>query len=207
MHPDAFGQNPYIIYCTAGGFADVRWFYEVIPELANIVKDPTIGKPFSMRFNESVNQLFASKNNGRGMSAGQIHAFNLFFQKYVPQLEGVCGSCFRVMLPRSGAGERWRHEAQGGEKFEIRLSAAKPMGLPGQTVEYVSQTITDQNQKNRYALWDVKVNGMQYTDNMKQEATHIPWTIYDYQKFSLDMPICLCKARFLNENRQFNQHC
>lgn len=81
------------------------------------------------------------------------------------------------------------------------------MGLPGQTVEYVSQTIIDRNQKNRYALWDVKVNGMQYTDNMNQEATHIPWTIYDYQKFNLDMPICLCKTRFLNENRQLNQYC
>ncbi len=195
MHPDALGCLPYLIHRTPLGFADARWFYEIVPELANIVKDPTIGHPFSMTFNEAVNQKFASQRNGRGMTPGQIQTINLFFQQYVPGLEGVCSTCFKVMLPMSGAGERWIHNGQNEKTYEVRLSAAKPMGKNAQRTEYVSQTIIDQNQNpaRKYALWDTKNCRVGYTNNMKQEATHIPWEIYDYNKFNVDMPICLCK--------------
>jgi hypothetical protein len=195
LRPDAYGKLPYIIHRTSIGFADARWFYEVVPQLASIVKDPSFGRPFSMSFNENINKMFASERNGKGMTTGQIQAINLFFQKYVPGVESICTTCFKVMLPRSGAGERWLHEAQNGEKYEVRLSAAKPMGQTGQRREYISQTIIDKNQAFTYALWDPKKCNVEYSDDMKQEGTHIPWTIYDYSKFNIGMPICRCKQK------------
>lgn len=159
----------------------------------SIIKDPTLGEPFSRQFNEKINQKMASQHNDKGWTPGQIQAFNLFFEKYVPGLEGICFSCFKVMLPRSGSGERWLHQDSSGAEYEVRLSAAKSLGFPSQQSEYVSQTITDINKARKFAMWDTKKCEVVYSNSMKQGPTHIPWPIYDYNKFILDMPICKCK--------------
>ena len=200
---DAWGGLPYVIHRTPHGFADARWFYEVAPQLYDIAKDPTLGIVFSGKFNETVNKKFISQNNFKGMTPGQIQTINLFFDKYVPSLEGLCSTCFKVSLPRSGAGERWVREEANGMIYEVRLSAAKPTGQKGQRIEYVSQTIIDQNQdKNYFALWDPIKSSFEYTNNMKQEYTHIPWSTYDYNKFNVNMPLCLCKGKY-HEKKQF----
>ncbi|MBA2367695.1 MAG: hypothetical protein H0V82_01565 [Candidatus Protochlamydia sp.] len=197
VKPDSWGGHPYIIHRTSQGFADTRWFEEVIPYLQNIIKDPTLGIPFMIRFNEGVNKIFASQNDGKGMTPGQIQALNLFFDKYVPCLE-MCTTCFQVSLPETGAGERWLRNEPDGKIYEVRLSAAKPKSKKkGQQVEYVSQAIYDIPNKNDvYAFWDPIIKKFDYTSNMVQEYTHIPWETYDYKKFDLRMPLCKCKENF-----------
>lgn len=182
--PDRIGFCPYVIHRSFGGWADVRWFSEVLPQLDNILKMKHI--PFSRPFNAEVNK--------EKMYPGQIQALNLFFEKYVPGVAGICASCFQVMLPTSGSGERWLHNSQDGKNYEVRLSAAKPFAVHSeQQREYVSQTITDQNKKLLHAMWDPQKCQVDYTGVMKQGSTHIPWEIYDYDKFNIGMPLCRCK--------------
>lgn len=189
--PNFRGNSPYILHRTSTGWADARWFYEVIPQLETLIKDPTIGLPFKVKFNEAVNQVLAKSQSGK-VTPGQIQAINLFFEKYVPSLEGICSTCYNVMLPKSGAGERWLKQIDG-TSYEIRLSAAKPQGEPGQRAEYVSQTIIDESGDYMYAMWNSANCKVEYTDIMKQGPTHIPWEIYDYNKFNIGIPPCLCK--------------
>ncbi|MBA2367390.1 MAG: hypothetical protein H0V82_00005 [Candidatus Protochlamydia sp.] len=189
------GKEPYIIHRTIDGFADNRWFYEIVPQLFEISNAPNLGIAFSSNFNEAMNKKFATQNKERQMTLGQVQAINLFFDKYVPSLEGVCSRCFQVTLPKRGAGERWLQE-NNGKTYEIRLSAAKPLGKNGQRTEYVSQTIIDEEKCELHALWDPNKSIVEYTYNMRQEFTHIPWSIYDYDKFNVKMPICICKGDF-----------
>ena len=193
VSPDSIGRLPYVIHRTPLGFADARWFYEIVLKLAKIIQDPKIGHPFSRKFNDHVNKTVAAQNFNAKMTVGQVRTISLFM-KYVPGLT-LCTTCFEVMLPRGGAGERWVHRGGDGTEVEVRLSAAKPLGLPGQTTEYVSHTITDYNNEARYALWDKSACAVQYTDKMDQEATHIPWEVYDYNKFSMGVHVCKCKHK------------
>lgn len=184
--PEYRGGIPYVIHRTPQGFSDERWFLKVLPELENIIGDLKTMQPFSGKFNERVNQLFGQK----GMAPGQVEALTLFFEKYVPGLQ-LCTTCFKVTLPRYGAGERWVYRKN--EIYEIRLSAAKPNGLPGQTVEYVTQTALDSQMNIIYAMWDADQSKPAYTPILKQEATHIPWSLWDRDKFSVGLPPCTCK--------------
>lgn len=184
MPPDSFGRLPYVLQHTPGGWADARWFLEIIPELQKIINDNAAHRPFSVAFNHAFN---ANKS-----TPGQIRALNLFFEKYVPGVEGICATCYQVSLPKSGAGERW-HQIYNGNEYEVRLSAAKTYGHVEQKTEYISQTIIDQNKQSVFAMWDPQRCNVQYTNNMKQGPTHIPWDIYDYNKFNIRMPGCQCK--------------
>ncbi|MBA2367987.1 MAG: hypothetical protein H0V82_03065 [Candidatus Protochlamydia sp.] len=186
LPPDRIGFCPYVIHRTLNGWGDVRWFSEVLPQLDNILKMKHI--PFSLQFNKEVNK--------EKKYPGQIQALNLFFEKYVPGLEGICASCFQVMLPKSGSGERWLHTDTNKKIYEVRLSAAKPLAsYAEQRREYVSQTITEKNEPI-YAMWDPQKSQVDYTAVMEQGFTHIPWEIYDFEKFSLGMPLCQCKKNF-----------
>jgi hypothetical protein len=191
--PDRIGRLPYVIHRTSHGYADARWFYEIVPQLEKILKDPTVGNPFSGHFNSILNSLCNNTGNGIEMTIGQVHAINLFFDKYVPGID-LCSTCFKVSLPRSGAGERWI--CRENEEFEVRLSAAKPKArFPVQQTEYISHSEVDDNGKKLYALWDEKKCAVSFDRKMEQEATHIPWDIYDFNKFSLRMPGCKCKKK------------
>lgn len=107
--PNSYGGLPYIIHKTSEGYAENRWFTEVIPNLNELLAQAfsDCKYPYTEDFNTTVNQFFENAQNGKGMTVGQVAAFNLFFDKYVPGLEGICTNCFRVSLPNSGAGERW----------------------------------------------------------------------------------------------------
>lgn len=137
--------------------------------------------------------MFETQNQGRGMTPGQIQTINLFFEKYVPGIEGICTSCYKVSLPMAGSGEQWKFRSD--ERYEIRLSAAKPQGFPGQRREYVTQTSLNKSDNLKFAMWNSSTCAPEYTDLLKQEATHIPWEIYDFNQFSIDMPRCQCNRR------------
>lgn len=199
--PGNKGSLPYVIHRSGQGYADARWFLEVIPELATIISDPAVGRPFSMNFNSELNKFFETRNHGKGMTPGQIQALNLFFEKYVPGIEGICTSCFKVSLPISGAGERWT--LRSDDRYEVRLSAAKPNGKSRQQSEYVSHAEVDQNQELLYALWDPAQCQVRYghkiVGGQKNEQniidSHIPWKVYDFDKLSIGMPRCQCKNK------------
>lgn len=187
--PKNYGHLPYLIHRTSVGYADITWFKEVIPELEKIIKDPTIGYSFSRKFNAAVNQLF-----DKGMKPGQVQALNLFFGKYVPGIEGVCTTCYKVTLPMSGAGEKWTNRKD--ERYEVRLSAAKPQSShPGQQIEYVSHTELDGRNEEIFATWNKKKGVAGFDKKMDQEDTHIPWDVYDFNKFSVGMPLCRCRKK------------
>lgn len=192
--PNAFGGLPHLLHRTSQGFVDASWFYEVVPQLERFMKDPAIGRVFSEKFNENVNKRLEKERQGQGMTMGQIQTINLFFNKFVPGLECICPTCFKVSLPRSGAGERWTHRSN--EDYEIRLSARKPEGQEGQQVEYVSHREFDQNKKKLiYATWNKNQKMQGFSDEMAQKDTHIPWEIYDFNKFTFGMPLCNCKNK------------
>ncbi len=182
--PDALGKLLSVIQRTPSGWADARWFFEIIPELNTIINNPKAPRPFSEAFNNII--------NSNKLNPWQVHALNLFFEKYVPGIEGICPTCYQIQLPRSGAGERWLNRSNGHE-YEVRLSAAKTYGYPEQRREYVSQTIVNPTGEALFAMWDPLKCKVEYTDNMRQGFTHIPWEIYDYNKFSISMPLCKCK--------------
>lgn len=131
------GFNPYLIYRKNGVFVDALWFYEVIPQLEKLLEyiSSKGWKPFSANFNEYINDFFDSLPQ-KGLKIGQVDALNKFFEKYVPEIEGICTTCYKLSLPNIGAGQKW--VLKEDEDYEIRLSAAKKSGLPGQKVEYVS---------------------------------------------------------------------
>lgn len=183
---DDRGFLPYIIHHTRGGFADARWFYEIVPQLEQILRDKSLGRPFSFKFNEAINQMF-----GDQMTRGQVQAINVFFGKFVPGIEGVCSTCYKVSLPDSGSGEKWTYRRKN--KYEIRLSAAKPNGKAGQKVEYVSHTELDSEGNLIFATWDKEKSEKGFDYFMRQKNTHIPWEVYDFDKFSLRMPLCTCR--------------
>jgi hypothetical protein len=87
---------------TENGFVNANWFYEIVPELEKFSY-----RPFSEEFNNHFNQLYEKKYPNRGMNPTQVRAVNLFFKKFVPGVEGVCTKCYKIMLPRSGAGEKY----------------------------------------------------------------------------------------------------
>ncbi len=182
------GHLPYVIHHSSQGFADRRWFLEIIPQLETILKDPTIGKPFSFKFNEAINALFGDK-----MTPGQVAALNIFFGKFVPGVEGICTKCYYVTLPRSGSGESWRNREN--PDFEVRLSAAKPNGREGQRYKYVSHTEVDQSGNESYATWNPITLQAGFDPDMVQRNTHIPWEVYDFEKFSFRMPRCRCDRK------------
>ncbi len=193
--PDSPGDLPYIIHRTVAGFADPRWFCDVIPNLDNLLKtvlsDPKIRHPLNEDFNLLINQYFASERNGQGMTTGQVQALNLFFEKHVPGLEGICTTCFRVSLPLRGAGERWTHRSN--EKYEVRLSAAKPLArFSCQQTEYVTHRELNQKGEQIFATWDSKNEVVGTDSDNTLPTTHIPWTAYDFNKFQIGMPICTC---------------
>jgi hypothetical protein len=66
----------------------------------------------------------------------------------------------------------------------------------GQRTEYVTQTITHNDKTKIYGRWDPNNSKFGYTKELAQEFTHIPWSIYDFNKFNIDMPICRCKGEF-----------
>lgn len=190
VKPGCPGYQPYIIHRTIDGYADARWFYEVCPQLALIVKNSSIGFPFGKKFNEAVHMMFQEK----GMTPGQVQAINFFFEKYVPGIEGICTTCYKVQLPKSGAGECWLY--RDDKAYEVRLSAAKPQAsYPSQQREYVSQKILDEKKEPIHALWDANKCEIRYDQDMVQAATHIPWEIYDFNKFNIGMPKCKCKVK------------
>lgn len=191
--PNKLGELPWVIHRTLQGFADAGWFYEVIPQLESILRDSSIGSLFSKSFNQAVNRLFDSQVNGRGMTLGQIQAFNLFFNKHVSGIEGICTRCFKVSLPRAGAGERWTHRSN--EEYEVRLSAAKPEGRAGQKIEYVSHAELAQDKTSIFATWNKEKRIKGFHDDMRQHDTHIPWDVYDYDKFKIGMPVCKCMKK------------
>lgn len=188
--PCNFGAMPHLIHRTSHGLADAAWFYEIVPQLEQFLKDPTTGHVFSKTFNKNLNEKLENDRKGLGMTIGQVQAINLFFDKYVPELEGICTTCFRVSLPKSGAGERWTHRSN--ERYEIRLSAAKLNGREGQQVEYVSHTEVNHEQKLIFAAWNKKQKAANFSDEMAQKNTHIPWDVYDFNKFKIGMPLCNC---------------
>lgn len=198
--PKALGGLPYILHRTSQGYADAQWFYEMVPELEMLLKDPTISHPFSELFNLTVNRLFENRRNGLGMTVGQLQAINLFFEKHVPGLDGICTTCFKISLPKSGAGERFVHRQN--DFYEVRLSAAKPNArFPNQRIEYVTHREVDlaseiSNPTAIYSTWNKKKKSMGFDKNVQQEDSHIPWNIYDFKKFEIGMPICKCMKKF-----------
>ncbi len=193
MPPSSIGYRPYVIHRTRIGYADPRWFYEVVPQLEKIIKDPTVGDLFSRKFNRTLNSL--CENAPGGMTMGQVQAINLFFEQYVPGVTGLCPVCFKVSLPRGGAGKRWRY--RHNEDYEVRISAAKPDADHAcQQRVYVSHTEVSDENKRVHARWDEKTGTISFDPEMRQETTHIPWEAYDFDKFSFKMPGCQCKKKF-----------
>ena len=196
----SIGRLPYVIHRTPVGYADPTWFLEIVPQLQKILKDPTLGHPFTRRFNKSVNEIL--EKQPRGILPGQIKALTLFFEQYiplgyVPQIEGVCGSCFKISLPDGGAGEKWTHRSD--ETYEVRLSAAKANPLPGQQTPYVTHREVSKNKTILHAFWNTtdKKVGPPSPSN-RPEGVHIPWEDYDYNKFCVDMPVCTCVKKALS---------
>ncbi len=97
------------------------------------------------------------------------------------------------MLPISGAGKRFL-QRKNGREFEVRLSAAKPHAYYSeQRRTYVTQTITNQNDDSIFVMWDPQKCEIKYTNILEQGETHIPWEIYDYDKFNIGIPKCQCQ--------------
>jgi len=170
-----------VIHREDGGYADASWFYEVVPELEALVADPGIGHLFGKRFNRTMNEI----------GSGKLKLSTIFFEKYVPGIDGISMTCFKVSLPRKGAGERW--VSRNNPAYEVRLSVAKPQGQDGQRVEYVSHTELDEEGQPIFATWNPNSSAKGFDQLMTQEYTHIPWEQYDFQKFSLNMPLCQCR--------------
>lgn len=192
VRSDMRGGRPYIVHRTPEGYADVKWFYEVFPQLDKLLKDPAMGRPFSMSFNQIVNGWF--RDAGKEMRPGHVQALNLFFEKYVPGIKGICSTCFMVSLPRSGAGIRYTHREN--EVNEIRLSAAKPAArFLSQRVEYVTHTELTQDGNVIYITWDNLQGVAGSSPTIKQSDTHIPWEVYDFNQCSIGMPTCKCPKK------------
>jgi hypothetical protein len=189
--PNYIGSLPSVVHRTPQGYVDPDWFYKIVPELEKIVNDPTLGRPFSERFNMTVNQLFEGKRNGKGMTPEQVKIINLFFGKNVPDLDGICSNCFKVMLPNSGAGERWVHRSN--EKCGVRVMAGNPDSKhESQRGPYVSHTEPDRHGQSLYAFWH-ESQKVAMTGNRKFPDVHIPCNLYDYKTFSIKMPPCTCR--------------
>lgn len=192
-------QKPIVIRRTGGGFVDARWFYELVPELANFKNNSdNYIHTFSAKFNEILNEKLKNQNNKQGMTSEQLKMILAYWEKYIPNLEKICQICFnRRMLPRSGAG--MRHLNHSNPAVEIRVSEPKPNPKPGQDVDYVTHTLENGNSELVYAMWDKmqfehnKEINFLFTHNLRQELTHIPWEIYDFNFFDKESSGCQCK--------------
>lgn len=144
---------------------------------------------FAKYVNDPINKAFSIN----GMKAEQVYAVNAFYQKYIPDVEGICSACFRLNLPKAGTGIRWF--SQDLYRCEIRISEPKEYGKEGQRKIY----ITHQYEINKSLLW-VKWDGISnptLDKENRQLYTHLCWETYDYEtitkKLTTTVPICKCQ--------------
>ncbi|MCE5318773.1 MAG: hypothetical protein LLG04_15600 [Parachlamydia sp.] len=205
-----------VIYHTPNGYKETSWFNTFIEnlDLMYIAYHQVVGKipphvqglarqdleleAFGIQVNDKINGIFATKV----MTKEQIHVVNAFFERYVPDIEGICTKCFKLGMPKKGPGIRWY--ANSLNNCEIRLSEEKPFGQTGQQKTYVTQ-IYEINSKKLHVKWDgfspqpslVELKrGVAKSDDFLY--SHLCWKSYDYgtitkllQNFT-NIPVCQC---------------
>jgi len=209
-----------IIRHTSKGYLDISWFTEFVPMLADVYAEyeSAIGELpsqcdvlkrirqeralMSRYINDSINAKY-----DQGMTVEQSGAIHALLKTYMPGVEGLCRKCYKLFLPRSGLGESWQLK-----NSEIRLSAPKVDGRPGQRILYVTHQIKP-DEKEVISLkyegivrepevkWLDGRQPLQLTNKEDQLDTHIPWEIYDSAQIiselskiqGLDFPICQCQ--------------
>lgn len=196
-----------IIHHTTEGYKDPSWFKtfvndldiyhdayqnslkKILPAIQGKVLESTMRKEFSKNINDPINKAFALS----GMKKEQVYALNAFYQKYIPDIEGICSICFKLSLPKSGPGIRWFSEDLN--QCELRITEPKVFGQEGQKKVYLTHRYKfDENE-----LW-VKWDGISIPlldQEKKQLYTHLCWETYDYdtitKKLTDKVPICKCQ--------------
>lgn len=128
---------------TQKGYQDPSFFTHFVPSLA-IVKsnyeealkplkvekllpkkrDDILRRLGQQHINSPLNQEY--KQNGMHLTELQI--IHLFFNLYMPGIQGICQQCFKLSLPLNGFGARWhcKNKSQDGIRIDdIRLSVPK----------------------------------------------------------------------------------
>lgn len=173
-------------------FADYQNDITKIPSSLSLKKRENFERfSFRKNVNDPINQAFSTK----GMKIEQIRAINAFFGKYIPDIDGICNNCFKLCLPESGPGIRWRSTSLS--ECEIRLSEPKKYGRIGQQKLYITHLYV-LNTKRLVVKWDGLRTSMPSLDsNVGQELTHLCWKTYDYEYITnslsnFQVPICQC---------------
>lgn len=190
-----------IIYHTPNGYKDTSWFNTFIEDLDKMYLDYHYAvkqippqfqglerqerelTAFGLHVNNTINQVFLNKD----MTKEQVLVVNAFFHKYVPDIEGICPRCFKLGLPKKGPGIRWVSDKLNS--CEIRLSAEKYFGKPGQQKTYVTHMYR-LNSRMLHVRWDgyspqatlVKLDRKASNDDYFY--SHLCWKSYDYEKIT-----------------------
>lgn len=201
-----------VIHRTPNGYVSTAWFTTFVPELdivaanyenavKNIPQNLTtkqreilIQREFAQHVNDKINPKFPN-----GMAVEQLRATNAFFLKYLPDVEGICPTCFSLSLPRSGAGSRWFSVIN--QECEVRLSEPKPSGYTKQQVLYLTHNY-EGSSKALHVKWNgITADSPVFDLQLKQPDTHLPWETYDYETLVNRLPtvngykytVCQCK--------------
>jgi hypothetical protein len=133
----AFGARC-VLKHTKNGYQDPSYFTHFVPSLAIVKsnyqealkpitqkverlpaqkKDEIIRNIAQQHINSPLNREY--KNNG--MKLTELQIIHLFFNLYMPGIDGICPKCFKLSLPIEGFGARWLSQ----DNNEIRLSIPK----------------------------------------------------------------------------------
>lgn len=190
-----------VIHHTPNGYLDKSWFTEFVPDLDQMANNFQMaagrivdrGGSFSKQTSQQLRREFSAHINdpinsrySGGMSMDQIRATNAFFFKYLPDVDGLCTRCFKLSLPRTGAGVRWF--APSNNFCEVRLSEPKIFEHEGQRRLYLTHNYT-YNEQVLHVKWKGIFNDTPtLTTTLKQQETHIPWELYDYEHLVASLP-------------------
>lgn len=142
---------------TKHGYQDPTYFTDLIPSLVEI------NNLYTLRLENAYagNSLAPHKRE-------QIKCINMFFGKYLPEIEGICPKCFKLLLPNAGFGARYVSHCK---KAEIRLSTPKYYSYDSQRVLYVTHRI-EENSIDKQIL-HLAFEGIGYQRRVDKEGHRI----------------------------------
>lgn len=121
-----------------------------------------------------------------------IRVIHAFFDIGIPEIDGMCPKCYRVSMPKSGFGIRYKSSLNDGLYYEVRLSSEKLCGYPQQSEIYITNTLNMHGQI-RYVKWTESNDNFNLTQMIDEEITHIPYrlksqqSVFDYLKSQTTM--------------------